>query len=270
MIGPRSNPFLAAVVANPRDDLPRLVYADWLDENGDALRAEFIRLQCQLAQSQRTGILPQECVPLFDRQATLWHDHGERWRADWPRSPHIQLHYDRGFPDTVILSSGTWNELERPLARIFEMAPIARLVVHRPAIPVLEQLLILNWPRRLTMLGVLTPGVNAGALVPIGPSTLVRRLADADLPELEELYLPQMGLDDVAAVVLSRARWLGQLVQIDITSNDIGPEGLSHLARRFDATRLRKIAMLGNRFDHDSAVSQLHARFPKTHFDFPD
>ena len=28
------------------DDLPRLIFADWLDEHGDADRAEFIRLQC--------------------------------------------------------------------------------------------------------------------------------------------------------------------------------------------------------------------------------
>lgn len=38
---------LAAIRANPRGDLPRLVYADWLDENGttdlDAATSEFIR-----------------------------------------------------------------------------------------------------------------------------------------------------------------------------------------------------------------------------------
>lgn len=38
---------LAAIKATPRDDLPRLVYADWLDENGtsdlDAATSEFIR-----------------------------------------------------------------------------------------------------------------------------------------------------------------------------------------------------------------------------------
>jgi uncharacterized protein (TIGR02996 family) len=42
--------FLRAVIADPEDDGPRLVYADWLDERGDAARAEFIRLQCELSQ----------------------------------------------------------------------------------------------------------------------------------------------------------------------------------------------------------------------------
>lgn len=39
---------LAAVVATPDDDTPRLVAADWLAENGDEDRAQLIRLQCRL------------------------------------------------------------------------------------------------------------------------------------------------------------------------------------------------------------------------------
>jgi uncharacterized protein (TIGR02996 family) len=40
--------FLRAILDNPDDDTPRLVYADWLEEQGDP-RGEFIRLQCLLA-----------------------------------------------------------------------------------------------------------------------------------------------------------------------------------------------------------------------------
>ena len=40
---------LRAVFDSPYDDTPRLVFADWLEEHGDPLRAEFIRLQCELA-----------------------------------------------------------------------------------------------------------------------------------------------------------------------------------------------------------------------------
>lgn len=41
--------FLQAIRDNPADDTPRLVYADWLDEHGEAERAEFIRVQCRIA-----------------------------------------------------------------------------------------------------------------------------------------------------------------------------------------------------------------------------
>ncbi len=42
--------FLHAIVAEPDEDTPRLVAADFLDENGDADRAAFIRVQVALAQ----------------------------------------------------------------------------------------------------------------------------------------------------------------------------------------------------------------------------
>lgn len=43
--------FLRAIIAAPDDDLPRLVYADYLDERGDP-RGEFIRLQIALANGE--------------------------------------------------------------------------------------------------------------------------------------------------------------------------------------------------------------------------
>jgi uncharacterized protein (TIGR02996 family) len=40
--------FIDAILAEPDDDAPRLIYADWLEERGDP-RAEFIRVQVELA-----------------------------------------------------------------------------------------------------------------------------------------------------------------------------------------------------------------------------
>lgn len=39
---------LQEICANPNDDTPRLVYADWLDENGHEERAHYIRVKCGL------------------------------------------------------------------------------------------------------------------------------------------------------------------------------------------------------------------------------
>ena len=41
---------LAGIRAFPADELRRLVFADWLDEFGDTDRAEFVRVQCKLAE----------------------------------------------------------------------------------------------------------------------------------------------------------------------------------------------------------------------------
>jgi uncharacterized protein (TIGR02996 family) len=41
--------YLRAIIALPDDDGPRLCAADWWDEQGAAERAEFVRVQCELA-----------------------------------------------------------------------------------------------------------------------------------------------------------------------------------------------------------------------------
>jgi uncharacterized protein (TIGR02996 family) len=44
---------LAAIQAAPDDDAPRLIFADWLDEHGETGRAEFIRVQIEMAPFER-------------------------------------------------------------------------------------------------------------------------------------------------------------------------------------------------------------------------
>jgi uncharacterized protein (TIGR02996 family) len=52
---PEWESLLRAVVAAPADDVPRLVAADWLDERGQPDRAEFIRVQVELARAEAAG-----------------------------------------------------------------------------------------------------------------------------------------------------------------------------------------------------------------------
>jgi uncharacterized protein (TIGR02996 family) len=40
---------MRAVIDRPDDDAPRLVLADWFEENGEQARAEFIRVQVEIA-----------------------------------------------------------------------------------------------------------------------------------------------------------------------------------------------------------------------------
>jgi len=40
---------LRTVIEQRDEDAPRLIFADWLEENGESDRAEFIRIQCELA-----------------------------------------------------------------------------------------------------------------------------------------------------------------------------------------------------------------------------
>ena len=87
------NALLKAIVANPEEDTPRLVYADYLQENGDDERAEFIRVQVQLSRT--------EYPDLRARESALLAANHERWlrvlcpacggsgfnaEIDWPAS----------------------------------------------------------------------------------------------------------------------------------------------------------------------------------------
>ncbi|MCI0458429.1 MAG: TIGR02996 domain-containing protein [Gemmataceae bacterium] len=48
----------AAILASPRDDAPRLVFADWLEEGGDP-RGEFLRIAVRLEDLEERGAPPE-------------------------------------------------------------------------------------------------------------------------------------------------------------------------------------------------------------------
>src|SRR3954452_707004 len=91
------NAFLRAILGQPDDDAPRLVYADWLEEHGDADRAEFIRLQCELArlpEGDRRG------PALRKREAALLRKHKKQWLA--PLTQLVEAgEFRRGFVERV-------------------------------------------------------------------------------------------------------------------------------------------------------------------------
>jgi uncharacterized protein (TIGR02996 family) len=74
--------FLGDIIEHPDDDAPRLIYADWLDDQGQPERAEFIRLQCLLAS------LPQDdpSRPEYqERERQLLDAHKAEWAAELKR-----------------------------------------------------------------------------------------------------------------------------------------------------------------------------------------
>jgi uncharacterized protein (TIGR02996 family) len=67
--------FLHAIQARPHDDVPRLIYADWLDERDDP-RGEYLRLQCELVRTW-TYLNPQ--TKLRQRIGKLWSKLDPNW-----------------------------------------------------------------------------------------------------------------------------------------------------------------------------------------------
>jgi uncharacterized protein (TIGR02996 family) len=88
---------LAAIWAHPHEDTPRLMYADWLDEHGQSTRAEFIRVQCELAQLDEWDDVPR-IEQLKVREDELWEAHRKAWTAELPARALHQIVFHRGFP----------------------------------------------------------------------------------------------------------------------------------------------------------------------------
>ena len=61
-----------AIFAQPDDDLPRLVYADWLEEHGEANFAEIIRVQCALANDPASDQLMARYAELAAHETPHW------------------------------------------------------------------------------------------------------------------------------------------------------------------------------------------------------
>ena len=86
---------LAAIAADPADDGPRIVYADWLQQAGDP-RGELIAIQCALARRYTSA--------LAARERALLERHEAEWLARVGLEPGAGL-FHRGFIERVDASA---------------------------------------------------------------------------------------------------------------------------------------------------------------------
>lgn len=96
---------MRAVCENPDEDTPRLVFADWLQENGEPKYAEFVRLQVRHAELLRHAAPDTEDFARKARELWVWS--GERWLAELPQVKGVEWHnaFFRGFVERAVVSS---------------------------------------------------------------------------------------------------------------------------------------------------------------------
>src|SRR5262245_6887248 len=96
---------LAAIIAEPEEDTPRLVYADWLDEHDRPARAELIRVQISLARTKGQPDPENRRTGWHSRLRNLLHQHSRKWRRELPKVPTaIWGPFERGFVESVHLT----------------------------------------------------------------------------------------------------------------------------------------------------------------------
>src|SRR5437762_302027 len=112
--------FVQDIREHPDEDGPRLVYADWLEENGQPARAEFIRVQCERARLPEGD--PRRRT-LEAREAELLAQHGAEWCAGLEGRTRQRV-YQRGLVEEVTLDV---EELLRSAAELFRRFPLRAL-----------------------------------------------------------------------------------------------------------------------------------------------
>jgi uncharacterized protein (TIGR02996 family) len=118
-------PFLNTIVAAPDDDAPRLIYADWLDENGDPERAEFIRKQIEILKIPHED--PRRKV-IESRIDHLSQQHRQRWLEQYCPEVSVSCLFDRGFVAKVTM---TGRDFHDAAPTFFASEPVQDLVIRK-------------------------------------------------------------------------------------------------------------------------------------------
>ncbi|MGL4552938.1 MAG: TIGR02996 domain-containing protein, partial [Gemmataceae bacterium] len=230
------------IVANIDDDTPRLVYADWLMENGHDDRAEFIRVQIDRA---RLPWWDAAQVRLRLREQELLRLHGERWLAELPA-----------------VEGATWEGFRRGVVAEVSFASFEAMRTNAPACRAVApvEAVKVRWPRQ---------GETGGSAAPIAELrelSLTGRLDGeeeiawlADSPQLATLRcLTVRGVWGDALGTLVGSSHLAGLRTLRMPSNNLGNNGIRALSRATALGSLEELDLtaLGahERYHHDPVI----------------
>ncbi len=132
--------FLRAILDSPDEDTPRLVYADWLEEQGDPQRAEFIRLQCRIAQHEQLADLG-DGDPDHRREWQLGYPNMKRWEAELPILPGANYNFYQAFRGFPLVDLQSPEILLRHGKRLLAATPIEAVSIQQLSRQLLARLL---------------------------------------------------------------------------------------------------------------------------------
>jgi uncharacterized protein (TIGR02996 family) len=221
--------FLDAIWAAPDDDVPRLMYADWLMERGDHL-GEFIRVQCELV---RPGAGCDRGA-LLQRQHELLDQHGAAWRARLPRRPGVhwgddEVWHVRGFPYAVEFDDE--DAFGRHAPDVLGVMPSPYVAFRR--VWECGRLALSPWLARVVTLEVGRQGDR------VGDDGTARLAESAYLARLRSLYLYGNAIGSDGAVAIAASPHFTHLEVLVLCDNEIGDAGATALAGSAHLTRLR-------------------------------
>ncbi len=239
-----------AMLAEPADDLPRLVFADWLDENGHPDRAAFTRLQVE--GMRQTGDdrerLLGEAAAILDRRYDDWvgsvnryvrlNDHRESRIEQLRRQPFWRgVLGDLRVPEDEFLRP----EVQELLTAWAADNGVERLTLTRDAYPSVRA----SWSKLGTLASVLVNtirGKYAGGERPVLEETASPVLASVAALSLTGPTADDQGLHDLAV-----SPHVGVLSGLTLNDPHCTDVGLDALARARHLPNLRELRLQADR-----------------------
>ena len=262
---------LAAVLADPQSDAPRLVLADWLMERGDP-RGELISVQCDLARGA-----PRE-AELREREVALLSAHGAQWMGPLGRDV-LQVRFRRGFVESVeILDAQALPQLEG----FFNSEPVTELIFASSRLIDGARFAALEWLERLRSLEFRTvrphaPGaLSEEQLAHVLGSRRLRKLSRLalvgqrvhdeglemliaqgarTLPSLEALRIDRDEITAKGARALVGSKWAVRFVELSLADNELRGDGAEALAESRSPGQLARLSLGGNLLGNGGAVA---------------
>lgn len=244
--------FLEDIIAHPDDDAPRLVFADWLEENGQPARGEFIRRQIGAARlsarAAGAALSADEERQLEEEKAradALLEGQGRGWDAR-VRRHLVGYRYQRGFIEHVTLTATLFLSQGKTL---FAQAPIRQVrlehggkrveeIAASPLLAALTGLELAYWRMEEAGVAELLAAPRLSGLTTL--SLRCNNIGDhgvalvAGSPYLAGLTHLDLGHNDVyveGAVALAGSPHLHCLRQLDLHFNELRQAGVAALAR---------------------------------------
>jgi uncharacterized protein (TIGR02996 family) len=211
--------FLRTIVADPDNDVPRLVYADWLDEHGQPERAEFIRVQIELARCPRTH---RDYERLAERDRQLRAEWEEQWRKELPDLAGLNwCWFTRGFVEEIHAQLVVDRDRVPDLATARACTPLRRLHLSSILMDGLATLLdhdTLDWVRDFLL--------NVSGCV----DSLLRWLSTPAAQKLERLRFSTQGCSPADVQRLLSAPQLARVPALEWTWFPPNESVVQHLA----------------------------------------